>query len=239
LKRLTHTLFFLVVLLANTIGYANTNNVVRYDSSVVKTILPKIAQETSVFNQVDLDFAKEKENNDVDLVARFWNWLSDLLFGKADYDSKVKAQNIFVLVLALVGIGLIIWALTHTQFTSFLRGNSKHTAFNFSDVEEDITGIDFNERINKAFLEHDYRLAIRWLYLKQLFLLNEKNAIAYQPFKTNIDYTNELSKTPYLKAFTNISKIYDYVWYGKYSITEKDYQSFEQQFKIVEQAVNV
>ncbi len=212
---------------------------VEYDTVFVKTLIPAKTKEEKVFKEVNLDFAKKVEDKDIGFLERLWDWILKSLFGNSDYESRQNAQQIFFWFIAIAGLAVIIWLLTRTEFTSFLKGNTKKTAFSFSDVDEDISGIDFNERIRIAFQEEDYRLAIRWLYLKQLYLLNEKNHIAYQPFKTNIDYTHELSKSSLLNAFTAISRVYDYVWYGKYSITHTEYQSFENEFKQFEQSIGV
>ena len=213
---------------------------VTYDSVIVKTIKPTTSQEEKVFSQVNLDFAKKVENKNQDsLWDRFWDWLTDLIFGNSSEDSKANMFSVFLWTLAVAGIIIIIWLLTRTEFTSFLRGNTKNTAFNFSDVEEDISSIDFNTRIKKAIDDTDYRLAIRWHYLKQLNILNETKIIHYEPFKTNIDYGFELAKSPHQQAFTNVSRIYDYVWYGKYDITSIDYEKLEKQFKTFEEKITI
>lgn len=212
---------------------------ITYDSVIVKTILPTKAQEQKVFSQVNLDFAKKVEKKDQDsLWDRFWNWLTDLIFGNSSEKSKQNMFSVFLWALAIAGITVVVWLLTRTEFTSFLRGNTKNTAFDFSDVEEDISSIDFSVRIKKAVDDADYRLAIRWYYLKQLNTLNDHKIIAYEPFKTNIDYGFELSKSPYQSAFKGISHIYDYVWYGKYDITLMDYEKLEKQFLTFENALN-
>jgi len=219
-------------------SFAATNQV-KIDTSVVKTSIPTKAQEEAVFKEVNMDFAKKVEGKEIGLWDRFVKWILEALFGDADYESKQRAMSIFFWVIALAGITVVIWLLTRTRFTSFLKGNTKNAAFNFSDVDEDISGIDFNERVNKAFLDQDYRLAVRWLYLKQLYVLNEKKLISYQPFKTNIDYSHELSKSSLLSTFKAISRVYDYVWYGKYSITLSEYQSFENEFMQFEKSIGV
>ena len=148
---------------------ALTKSSITYDSVIVKTVLPTKAQEKKVFSQVNLDFAKKVENKDQDsLWDRFWNWLTDLIFGNSSEHSKQNMFTFFLWTLAIVGIIIVIWLLTRTEFASFLRGNTKNTAFDFSDVEEDISSIDFSVRIKKAVDDKDYRLAIRWYYLKQL-----------------------------------------------------------------------
>lgn len=215
------------------------NKHVQYDSAIVKIHVPSKSAEEKVFKEVNLDFAKKVEDKDIGLWDRFWNWILELLFGKADYETRQNAQNVVLWVLAIAGVILIIWLLTRSEFTSFLRGNTKNTPFNFSDLEEDISSIDFSERITKAINVEDYRLAIRWLYLKQLYVLNEKKAINYQPYKTNIDYSNELLNASFLQSFKSISRIYDYVWYGEYPINIKTYQAFESEFKQFEQNLNV
>jgi uncharacterized protein DUF4129 len=106
-------------------------------------------------------------------------------------------------------------------------------------VEEDISGIDFDKKIIKAKEETDFRTAVRWLYLKQLHLLNEKNLIAWQPYKTNMDYANELARSVHKQSFKDISKIYEYVWYGKYSVNGQSFQNLEKEFNQFETAVNV
>ena len=218
---------------------ALTKSSITYDSVIVKTVLPTKAQEKKIFSQVNLDFAKKVENKDQDsLWDRFWNWLTDLIFGNSSEHSKQNMFTFFLWTLAIVGIIIVIWLLTRTEFTSFLRGNTKNTAFDFSDVEEDISSIDFSVRIKKAVDDKDYRLAIRWCYLKQLNTLNDHKIIAYEPFKTNIDYGFELSKSPHQSAFKGISHIYDYVWYGKYDIGLMDYEKLEKQFLTFENALN-
>jgi hypothetical protein len=217
---------------------ANTSRVLQYDSSIVKIHQPTKVQEKEVFSEINLDFAKKVEDTEIGLWDKFWDWLVNSIFGKADYDDKITMQKIVMWVLVIAGVAVVIWLLTRTEFTSFLKGNTKNAVFNFSDIE-DIANVDFEAKIAKAQQGGDYRVAIRWLYLKQLFSLNQKGAIIYQPYKTNIDYSLELTKMPYQKHFTELSRIYDYVWYGQYALSESDYRLFETNFKKFETSLNV
>ncbi|MEI7487385.1 MAG: hypothetical protein WCJ72_08235 [Chryseobacterium sp.] len=50
--------------------------------------------------------------------------------------------------------------------------------------------------------------------------LSDKKSINWNPEKTNKDYVTEL-KVPNLKnEFSNLSYIFEYVWYGEFSIDE-------------------
>ncbi len=238
--RLTYIFLFLI-LFSNlrSFAVAGTAHVVMYDTSRIKIVVPSKAQEENVFSEVDLGFAKQKETEDISLWDRFWDWLLELIFGKADYEDKVLLQRILVWTFVIAGLVLAIWLFSRSEFSSFLRGNTKENAFNFSDVEEDFSEINFDERVKNALASSDHRLAIRWLYLKQLYVLNETNHIQWQPYKTNIDYTNELSKSKHKTGFIDVSKIYDYVWYGKYSINATKYKELEQAFHQFEKQIRV
>jgi hypothetical protein len=221
------------------LALTDTTHVVKYDTNRVKIAVPSKVQEVTVFNEVDLGFAKQKETEDISLWDRFWDWLLELIFGKADYNDKILLQRIFVWTFVIAGLALAIWLFTRSEFSSFLRRNTKENEFNFSDVDEDISEINFDERVNNSLVDNDYRLAIRWLYLKQLYVLNETNHIHWEPYKTNIDYTNELSRSKHKTGFIDISKIYDYVWYGKYSINASKYKELERAFQQFEKQIRV
>lgn len=210
-----------------------------YDSVSVKQLRPPASLEQEVFAEVDLGFAKVKEHDDSNLLGRFLEWLMNLIFGHASYDNQQKIQWGFLILLILAGLGLAIWLFSRSEFGSFLKGNTKGTGFNFSDIDEDISGIDFDGKVRKAREDQDFRLAVRWLYLKQLFLLNEKNKIAWQPYKTNMDYANELSASVAIRQpFKDISRIYEYVWYGKYTINADSFQKIETEFSQFEKLAN-
>ncbi len=234
-------IYFLIVSIffSSTISGNRVPAKLKYDSVIVKTQKPSAVQEQEVFKKVDLGFAKTKESADIGAWERFLNWLAKLFFGKSGYEDRATMQTIFIWIFVVLGLILAIWLFSRSEFSAFLRGNVKTAEFNFEDIDEDISGIDFNKRIEHAKAEHDFRLAIRWLYLRQLFFLNEKAQISWQPYKTNMDYMNELSKSDFKTAFKDISKVYEYVWYGKYSITPTDFKAFEVQFRKFENEIGV
>lgn len=226
-------------LLFSTVLTARTPPVLKYDSAVTKSLKPSLDLEQQVFSEVDLGLAKAVENHDSNAWNRFIRWLLGSVSDRTDYQDRLTLQRLLIGIFVIAGLSLAIWLFRKSELSSFLKGQAKSEEFNFSDVEEDISGIDFNQKTEQAKAQNDYRLAVRWLYLKQLFLLNEKNRIAWQPYKTNTDYTNELSGSAYKQAFKAISKVYEYVWYGEYRIDETTFNQLEIQFKQFEASVNV
>ncbi|MGZ3884508.1 MAG: hypothetical protein ACXVDK_17640 [Bacteroidia bacterium] len=208
----------------------------RYDSSSVTILSPDQSREKNVFADKELHY-KQAEAEEESLLARFLNWLAEKIFGGTNARNRHRISNFIIWALVIAITGVAIWLMTRTDFVNFVRGNSKPAEFNFTDLEEDIKGINFDERIRTAVKENNLRLAIRWYYLKELNLLNTKGWIEWQTFKTNIDYTNELQKTAFIKAFKQISRIYDYVWYGKYEISPERFSDMETVFTNFEKEV--
>lgn len=236
-RKLTYPLL-IVLLFAAGLSRAQTAPVLRYDSTVVKQIRPSETKEQEVFKEVDLGFAKEENGGD-NPVARFFAWLMESLFGNISRESSRMIQWAFLWALIVAGVVMAVWLFRKSEFGSFLRGNTKEAGFNFSDVDEDISGIDFDAKIRQAKENQDLRLALRWLYLKQLYLLNESGKITWQPHKTNMDYANELSGSPLRQPFRELSKIYEYVWYGDYPMSSERFRGVESEFIQFERQAHV
>ncbi|WP_340154808.1 hypothetical protein [uncultured Winogradskyella sp.] len=100
----------------------------------------------------------------------------------------------------------------------------------FSYVEENIEQIDFENLISKALKEQNYRLATRYLYLKSLKSLANKQVIEWHYEKTNSDYLNEIKDCQLKTLFKRVSYIYDYVWYGEFPIDEESFNKNKADF---------
>jgi hypothetical protein len=236
-RKLTYHFLITLLFVAGTIS-AKPAPVLRYDSSVVKQLRPSELQERQVFDEVDLGFAKVSENPEENPIARFFSWVKEKMFGNTSSEGRSSMQWAFLWILVAAGITMAIWLFRKSEFGSFLQGNTKQAGFNFSDMEEDISQIDFNEKVRKARQDNDFRLAVRWLYLKQLFLLNENSKIAWQPYKTNMDYANELSSSSLKQSFRQLSKLYEYVWYGDYPMDESSFVKAESEFAQFEKQIH-
>ena len=210
----------------------------RYDSSLVNPLHPPVLQERQVFDDVDLGFAKVNENAEENPVARFFAWLMEKIFGNTGSEGRRQARWAFLWILVVAGVVTGVLLFRKSEFASFLQGSTKGAGFNFSDMEEDISRIDFDEKVRKARQDKDFRLAVRWLYLKQLVLLNEHGRIAWKPYKTNMDYANELSGSPLKSSFRHLSRLYEYVWYGDYPLEEEAFVKAESEFTQFEQQIH-
>jgi len=73
-------------------------------------------------------------------------------------------------------------------------------------------------------------LAIRYYYLLTLKTLNLKKYIKFENEKTNAQYLNEISKKPFKNDFAYLQYLYNYIWYGKFSINTNQYNKAKNYF---------
>jgi hypothetical protein len=89
---------------------------------------------------------------------------------------------------------------------------------------------DFDEKIHRSMRAQDYRLAIRWMYLKALRVLDEKGLIHFHEQATNQEYVSQLSKHQQGGNFKYLTNVYDYAWYGGFVLTEQQAEKMQQNF---------
>ncbi|MES2445847.1 MAG: DUF4129 domain-containing protein [Bacteroidota bacterium] len=183
------------------------------------------------------DYSKQKDfiYDDVapktmSLWDRFWRWIwsliNELLSGKTS-GSIIKYVLIAVvialvvyLVIKLIGLDL-----------KLLTRKSKPVEVPFSENLENIHEIDFDEQLNIALQNKNYRLVVRLLYLKTLKQLTDKRLIDWQPEKTNQAYVEELSRQSYHQQFVELTYQFEYIWYGEFYIDQPTFESIHQSFK--------
>ena len=133
--------------------------------------------------------------------------------GKADTDTRQFSEEEPYNLNLPAWVGTLMWGIIITVFLFavgyFLLAN-KISIFSRSgtgktniaeDEEVDLFKIPYQDLLQKAYAEKNYRLAVRILYLQTLKLLSEKNIIAFQADYTNMDYLHQLSQTMFYKDF--------------------------------------
>ena len=217
---------------------ANFEQPTLIDSAEVILKRPTASQENKIFSdpklKYDLDLKYEPG-----LIDQFLNWLSEKIFGNSNYDNISLTQDIIIWSVVIISVIVVIWLLLRSDLSRLIRPESKLTTFNFSEITEDLSTINFDKMIEEAIKNSDFRTAIRWNYLKCLYLLEKGGHLMFQPSKTNIDYQYDLKRSPFLDHFMDVSRIYDYVWYGKFEIDNSKYQNLRTEYTTFESKLNV
>lgn len=95
---------------------------------------------------------------------------------------------------------------------------------------ENIFDIRYEKEIARAINAGDLHLAIRLYYLQTLKEMSAKGLIQYRQERTNGDYLFQLFNSPYYKDFFGLTRNYEYVWYGKFPVTQPAFESMQKAF---------
>jgi hypothetical protein len=112
---------------------------------------------------------------------------------------------------------------------SFLFGRDKKQIGKDGPAEqdaEDIATTNWEALLQQATSNNDMRLAIRYSYMWLLQLLQQQQLIQYRNDKTNYEYYSELKETRYKQAFKQLSRQYEYAWYGKFSVPSAAFNDY-------------
>jgi len=204
-----------------------------YDTSTSHVIKKASAEkEKEIF--ADKDFIYKK---DVKESKSWWNtfleWLSRLL-GKPISKNPTLSYNILKYTFITVFILGLIYILWKSKFIGLLKRDAKKLDdTSFTDLPENIEGLNIDALIEDAIKKQNYRLTVRWCFLKSLQWLNKQNKIVWQPAKTNVDYQQELKDKTLKADFTSLSYVFEYVWYGETDCNERlclDYKNRVEKF---------
>jgi hypothetical protein len=203
-------------------------NIVLYDTSTISSIKKSAAtKEKEVFADKDFQYHEEAKES-TNWLRAFFNWLIENIFGKMSFESGERVWKIVKWTFIGLFIGGVIFILFKSKFRGLFRGESKKlSGASFSDLPEDIESIDLDKLIEEALQNGNYRLAVRWCFLKALQSMNQNKQIAWQPSKTNIDYEAELKNLNLRQNFNKLSYVFEYVWYGENQTGEKLYLSYK------------
>jgi hypothetical protein len=168
------------------------------------------------------------------LFLKFLSWL----FGVE------KATGILEFILSvlpyiaiLVILFLIIKFFLKVKTNPFSNTAINKSIVSISEEEELIKHKDLPALIKKAIENKNYRLAVRYLYINALKLLEEGKIIIWEQQKTNEDYIKEI-KSEFLKeSFKEVTHLYDFVWYGNFDINEVEFFKVEENFKKTNQLI--
>lgn len=138
--------------------------------------------------------------------------------------------SLIVWVAAILFVMFVIYRLFLADAV-FKRRSTPAREKESTTAEEVITReSDFDALIRNALQNNNYRLAIRYQYLRTLHLLAGKNLVQLSPDKTNFQYVREISNYNQQQDFAALTLHYEYVWYGEFVIDKDIYQQIENSF---------
>lgn len=180
----------------------------------------------------DYQYNDKSIGNELSFWDRFWNWFWRNLFGSLSVNPGLGVfLKYFFLILAIGALIFFVMKLLGMDMGNLLLGKSRKTPLAYTESAENIHEINFDEEIEKAISNHNYRLAVRLLYLRSLKQLSDNGLIQWQPEKTNSAYVYELNNPSVRQSFVSLTRQFEYVWYGGFNIDGTAFGNINQLFQ--------
>ncbi|MBA3901751.1 MAG: hypothetical protein H0X62_16375 [Bacteroidetes bacterium] len=171
----------------------------------------------------------------------FWDmvkyWFQKFFFQPILENVPVTFWEILQYVLTAIAAGVVIYYLSKGGKGGLFARNNPLNKIQINDGVGDIHLVNFDALVEEAVTEGHYRLAVRYLYLKSLKGLSEKNMISWKSEKTNHDYLKELRTSAIRPMFSEITYWFDYSWYGNSGLNESGYANIKGSFEKFDKAL--
>lgn len=216
---------------------------ISHDDSKIE--LQQITKENLKEYQADSDFNYVEFVQEESILTRIIRWFKNIITKIFEFIFGVgTATGVLRFILDAIPY-LLLATLLFLLLKFFLKVNSNsifsiqqnNAAFKFSEEEQLIKNEDLSAWIDKAIKKQNFRLAIRYYYLLTLKKLNEMNFISWQLQKTNEDYIKEIKHEHIKSDFSDITRIYDYVWYGEFEIDAFKFESLKAEFESLNKTI--
>ncbi len=98
------------------------------------------------------------------------------------------------------------------------------------NLEDNLHNADFDNLIQQAIGNKQYKLAVRIFYLHIIKILSDKELIKWKKNKTNGHYVREMFQNTSGQKFSFLTAIYEQAWFGTNSIDEDNYKLISREF---------
>ena len=166
-----------------------------------------------------------------DWITKIKNWINQQLANIFSSETYVTVMDYVYYGLMIIALILIIRGLIKADRRGLIFGKVNNKILTGTESEEIISSSDFDELIRSAIETKNYKLAIRYLYLKSLHLLANQGFIELKDNKTNYQYLNEIKNSRIAKAFQDTTRLFEWAWYGEFPIDENILKSSQNEFK--------
>lgn len=172
-------------------------------------------------------------------VKRGFYRILKYIFG--DRLSEATIENIFRILPYLSAFALllvIVMLIIKGKISPLTTDLSNPNTFTYTEDEALLNHPNLDGLIAEAMRNNDYRKALRFSYLKCIQSLVDQHQIDWQPDKTNTDYTRELKTIELKPDFINITRWYNRVWYGNFSVGASQFSDLQVSFEKFQNIVN-
>ncbi len=157
-------------------------------------------------------------------------WKKEKPSNESSWFDWLITRNWFRYMVLTVMVSILLFALIKIAVSNrlFIFGSSGKSGN--AEENELLEKHNLAELILQAEAQNDFRLAIRYRYMKVLQDMDERHIIQLNAQSTNWDYVNTMASHPLKKQFLLLTQAYEYVWYGEFNINSDQYGYVKTEF---------
>ncbi len=159
-----------------------------------------------------------------------------LLSSVAGLFNTLNAQWVFPLlfrILIILGIIIAVWLIVRMKYGKALSKNSRQFGnFPLSNFEQQDE--DYQKLLKESLENKQYKLAVRYLFLSTLILLEQQKCLEITKWKAPYDYLKELPEEK-KSGFKMLTDLFENTWYGDY---QPDNEAVDQGLQLYRQLQN-
>lgn len=198
------------------------------DSLVVDESRSKYARtiDTSTYEvyRSNSDYQYEEVRYEESNLRRMWRRFWSRFFKSL---GKGLSSEIFQYIIIIVAAAGVIYFILKSQFANVIRKEPTEKRSYVEELDIRVSENVLEEKWKHAKNNKDWRNAIRYAYLISLKKLDEKKLIQWKEWKLSEDYVQELKHTEWKQDFTDMTKFFNYSWYGQGELHQEGFQKFE------------
>lgn len=174
----------------------------------------------------DNAFVYEEEKPEVPPQQKSNGWLTKLLESLFRFFMSPSGKALIWIIVAVLVLLIVFRIFKLNGNVLFARKDKKLGGSGQDEAADDYIPDNWEQSIAEAAKAGNYRLAVRHGYRYLLNLLSENELIRFQTAKTNYQYSYELSGTRWHKPFVQLTREYEYAWYGGFAIGQEQFEAY-------------
>jgi hypothetical protein len=154
--------------------------------------------------------------------------------GSGILDNPVFRWIIFLGIIGIVLFGVYQLA-RENSFTWFSRKGKSEKPLSPAMTPEEET--DFEAAVRKFQAEGNYRMAVRYLYLRLIHTLKGKEGILFDKSTTNAEIVRILGNHPRAGEFRYLASVYEYIYYGDLVLQADLFEMLRNKFEVLQNKI--
>ena len=180
-------------------------------------------------NDPDFNYNNEQPEPD-DWISKIKNWIEEQLAGMNSSKTFSTIIDYLYYGLMFLALILIVRGLIGADRRGIIFGKINKEELKLVESEEEISSLNFDQLITSAIDSKNFKLAVRYLFLKSLQQLSENAIIELRNNKTNYQYLSEIKNNQIANVFQKTTSLFEWVWYGNFPVDDKILKSSRNEF---------